>query len=393
MKIAFFSDNFYPEMSGISDSIVLISQELAKLGHEVRFYVPRYSAKDYKTAGLEPKELDLGSNISICRLPSIPIFSSPTKQARFVFPCGLSLSDLKKFKPDIIHTHSPFGVGLEALIASKILKTKFVGTAHTPMAEFLHYSPIKISALTSLILRLFSWYYNKCEFVTAPSQGVLEEMKKNGFYKPCRVLSNPIDVAHFFPASAQEKTVLKQRFRLSNHTVLYTGRLATEKHIDIIIRAVAEARTRVPDIHLALTGYGNAEEDLRKLAEEVGLRESITFFGRVDDETHVQLYKASDVFVIMSTAETQSLSLMKAMSTGLPVIGANARALPEYIGTKCGYVVEPGDITELAKKIVFLFKNSDVSKEMGESGIQCAKKYSPESIAREWNSLYQRVLG
>ncbi|MBI4779014.1 hypothetical protein HY797_01000 [Candidatus Falkowbacteria bacterium] len=72
MKIAIFSDNFYPELSGIADSIILLACELAKLNHEINFYVPRYCPGNFQAVNLANQELKLGKNIKIKRLFSLP---------------------------------------------------------------------------------------------------------------------------------------------------------------------------------------------------------------------------------------------------------------------------------------------------------------------------------
>lgn len=72
MRIAIFSDNFYPELSGISDSIIALSKELAKRGHFIDFYVPYYPKADYKLANVAEHEIDLGKNIKVHRFNSFP---------------------------------------------------------------------------------------------------------------------------------------------------------------------------------------------------------------------------------------------------------------------------------------------------------------------------------
>ena len=81
MRIAMFSDNFYPEMSGISDSIIESARELAKLGHQVDFYAARYSAKDFATYKVAFEELDLGENVKIHRFFAFR-YPAPTGQGR-----------------------------------------------------------------------------------------------------------------------------------------------------------------------------------------------------------------------------------------------------------------------------------------------------------------------
>mgnify|MGYP001566204929 CR=1 FL=1 len=113
MKIAIFSDNFYPELSGIADSIILLARELAKLNHEINFYVPNYQPKDYQALNLVNSELELGPKIKIKRLFSLPArFISD--YSRIVIPMPWRWL-FNNFKPDIIHTQLFFGVGLEAL--------------------------------------------------------------------------------------------------------------------------------------------------------------------------------------------------------------------------------------------------------------------------------------
>ena len=86
MRIAIFSDNFYPELSGITDSLMALAEELAKAGHQVFFFAPAYSRRDFAKSGFEFKELDLGANVSIVRFRSLPYRSSPTGQSRIVLP-------------------------------------------------------------------------------------------------------------------------------------------------------------------------------------------------------------------------------------------------------------------------------------------------------------------
>jgi glycosyltransferase involved in cell wall biosynthesis len=390
MKIAIYSDNFYPEMSGISDSIVDLAKELSKLGHKIDFYAPKYSKKDFKTYNVSTEELDLGENIKIHRLCSL-YYPTPTKQGRLVLPTMLRWMKMRKNKPDIIHVQDVFGVGFEGMIAGKFLKVPLIGTNHTPITEFLKYGPLQNKFIDQAALNFVSWFYNRCDFVSTPCNIILEEMKANKFKKLSQVLSNPIDLENFYPATAAEKIGLKKEFNLSDQTVLCSGRLAEEKHVDVIIRAIAEAEKNIPHINLAITGHGATEEPLKKLAEELGIRDKVKFFGTLSVTNLAKIYQASDIFAIASTAETQSLSMMKAMATSLPVIGVNAWALPEYINEKNGFVVEPGDFKGIAEKIIYLFANPEQQKSLGQGGLELVQKFSPINIANAWIDIYKKV--
>ena len=285
MRIAMFSDNFYPELSGISDSIIATASQLAKSGHHVRIYAPRYSKNNYNIANISEREIDAGDNVSVYRFPSLP-FPTGTKQSRLVIPTGFfCIRDLKKFKPDLIHSHQFFGVGIEALLGSKFLEVPFVGTNHTAITEFVRYSPIKAKWFAKLSLKYVNWYYGKCDFISAPSKSVIDEMQSFGFEVDSRVISNPVDMDAFnsFADSTDiERAGLKKKFGVNNKTVVYAGRFAPEKNIDVIVRAVALAKENIPDINLAMAGHGVLLDEMKGLSEELGIADNVRFLGTLD---------------------------------------------------------------------------------------------------------------
>jgi len=393
MKIAIFSDNFYPEMSGISDSVISLAKGLAARGHRINFYVPRYSARDFAVSKLPFRELDLGENIRIVRLFSLPYPPAPTKQGRMVIPFLSSYRSVKKFDPDIIYTQLFFGVGIEALLVSKLLKKPLLGTNHTPLTEFVKYAPIRLRFLEKMSIKYVNWYYRHCRFVSAPSRAVLAEMEQAGFGTESRVLSNPLELSSFSPASsAEEKTRLKKKFGFSRHTLLYTGRLAQEKNIDVVLRAMAVVKKSIPDISFAITGHGSALVSLQTLAKKLGLEKCVFFLGYVDHKEFSEIYRAADIFTVMSTAETQCLSMMHAFASGLPAIGADAYGLPEYIPADSGFVVPPGDIQGLADKIRFLFSHEGECVRFGKNGQKFVQNFSVSRVVDEWENIFRSFL-
>ncbi len=394
MKIAIFSDNFSPEISGISDSLLSLAKNLGRLGHRIVFYVPRYSRRDFAVSNLNFRELDLGENIEIFRLPSIPYPAAPTKQGRLVLPVLSSYRHIKKFDPDIIYTNLFFGAGIEALLLSRILRKPLVGTNHTPIKEFVKYAPIRAQWLETASVKYVNWYYRHCVLVSAPCCAILSEMKEFGFHSESFALSNPLELSSFSPAASLEvKNRLKQKFGLSPHSILYTGRLAKEKNIDKVLRAMAIAKKSVPDISFAVTGHGAEESNLRRLAEELGIGSSVKFLGYLDLETLADAYRASDAFVVMSTAETQCLGMMNAFASGIPVIAADAYGLPEYVPKDAGFVVDPENITELSERIVYLLSHPEEANRLGRNGKNFVKEFSASLVSGEWERIFRNILG
>ena len=390
MRIAIFSDNFYPEISGISDSIIATAQELAKQGHTIRFFVPDYSQKNYEMSGiLSKREIDLDNGIEVSRFFSIP-YPTPTKQGRMVFPNGLRAMSIRKFKPDIIHSHLFFGVGIEALIASKLLNVPLVGTNHTAITEFVRYAPIKAKWLETLSLKYVNWYYGKCAFISAPSESVFEEMCQYGFKTPRKVVSNPVYTEAFNANYDFDKKVLKEKFAVNDKTIVYAGRFAPEKNIEVIIEAVALVKKKIPDITLAMAGHGAHFDVIKKQIIELGLEKNVRFLGTLNRYELADLYRASEIFAITSTSETQSMTLIQAMACGLATIGVRARALPEYIEGN-GILIEPGDAESLGREMIRLLENSDLRNELSERSLNFVRKFSAQYIAKEWENVYSDV--
>jgi glycosyltransferase involved in cell wall biosynthesis len=382
MRILFYSDNLYPEISGISDSILMLGEELAKRGHQVAFSGPSYSLKNYKKTAT-PKDGSKESRLNkfeVYRLPSIMLPFSITSQSRIVIPFGYSSRFIKKFVPDIIHTNSPFGAGLEALYISRKFQIPLIGTNHTPPEEFF----------PRIFKKYYSWYYSLCVFVSTPSYELLNSMKKSGYSGEIERIANPVILDRFFPVDENHKIRLKESLNIKGPVILYTGRLSPEKHVDTIIKAISELVPDFRDIRLIVTGHGSAKDDLVRMAEKLQVTENIIFTDYVSLDRLVELYQMSDIFSIMSTAETQSISLMQAFATGVPAICANSHGLVEYTDKSCGFLVEYNDSSKLSSIISDLLNNEVKRKAMGASGIKYVKQFSISLIANKWEELYNK---
>ncbi|MGT2467197.1 glycosyltransferase [Mesorhizobium atlanticum] len=241
MRIAIFSDNFHPEIGGIQDSVEALAKALGQRGHFIDFCVPKYGRRDYKLIDAEPGEVDLGENVRVHRLLSFP-FPTSTRQSRLVVPSPPAwLPLLKGPKPDVIHSQTFFGVGLNALFASRLCRVPLVGTNHTAIRAFDTYIRFGMDYVAAYLV----WYYNRCDFVTAPSQSVFAELGPD--LRPDReVISNPITTDTFHPVTPEKRAELKAEFGLHGPVVTYAGRLAQEKNIETTIRALAPGQAADP---------------------------------------------------------------------------------------------------------------------------------------------------
>lgn len=387
MRIAYFSDNFYPELSGITDTIITTGKELHKRGHEIIYVGPYYAKEQYAIAKkqypLKPED-DRMDGMRFLRLPSLPTPLSPTGQSRFAFPWGSALAEVARFKPDLIHVQSPYGLGFAAKRMAKRLKVPLVGTNHTAIEDFF--------PLPFLMRRYDAWYYNHCDYVTAPYQALIDRMREVGFSKAAHAVANPADLHAFTPASDAERWEHKKSFGVTGPVILYAGRLGIEKRVDVIIRALPSLVKEFRTLTFVATGHGAAERSLLALAQKLGVGKHVKFTGYLSREMLPHAYKAADCFAFMSTSDSQSIALMQAYASGIPAVCARARGLPDYTPRSAGILIEPGDHTSLAAALRLLLNDAGLRARMGAAAVEYSKRFAPSTIADEWERVYKDVL-
>lgn len=391
LRVAMFSDNFYPELGGIQDSILASARELGARGHRIRLYAPAATARDYERIRLPVGEPELGENVSICRLPSVAIPSS-SQQSRLVLRGRARWRAVAPFRPDVAHIHTFFGVGMAGRQAARRLRLPLVGTNHWSVGAFDVYVPFARPLFRRVSSTWVAHYYQCCDWVTAPSRFTIDEMRAHGLKRPVSVLSNPIDTHLFSPASRAEKRNLKRRFSLGSPVIVYAGRLGQEKHVDILIRAVARVRHVFPDVCLVIAGHGSARQTLERLAHQLGIGQRVLFMGTLEHRVLAQVLAASDVFAIASTSETQSMVLLQAMACALPAVGARSGGLIEHISESAGLQAQPGSADDFKDKLIKVLSDDGLRQSMARQARRFTQEFSISRVADAWEALYERVL-
>jgi glycosyltransferase involved in cell wall biosynthesis len=125
----------------------------------------------------------------------------------------------------------------------------------------------------------------------------------------------------------------------------------------------------------------------------LGVEARVKFLGFLPDVHRLaEVYNASEVFVIPSTAETQSIAAMQAMACGLPVVGARAWGLAEYITEANGILVDPGDGDALTRGVAQLLRHPELRRRLGSGGQAFVQAFSASAIAADWETTYQAVV-
>lgn len=385
MRIAIFSDTFFPQINGVTTAVYQSAKSLTKLGHEVMIFTVAPDAAKYIDPDIK--------NLAIISLPSVPALIYPA--LRFTLPLGFSLNKLRKFKPDIIHSHTPLSVGWEAVMCSKFFKIPLVGTHHTFYDDYLKH--IKLDYKWG---KKFSWkstvgYYNRCDLVLSPTKSLADALKKQGLKKPVVILQNSIDTNLFKPAAETgTRQRLKQHYGLLGASLIFEGRLSYEKSLDQVIKAFALMLKKMPELKLMLVGDGPERKELERLAEKLGIKDSIIFTGFLPyGEKIVEAYQASDVYITASKSENMPVAILEAMSCGLPIIAVKERGLAEMVKENInGFFAKTDDSSDLAQKTLDLLASSELLEKFSGASRVLALQYSHEQVAATLEDLYKKLL-
>ena len=180
--------------------------------------------------------------------------------------------------------------------------------------------------------------------------------------------------------------------------VLTVGRLSIsdrDKGFDVLIRAVREARDGIANIQLLIVGDGEDVDRLRRLVSSHDLDAEVTFLGAIGDERLRQLYEECDLFVMPSKKEGFGIVFIEAMRYGKPCIGGKHGGTPEVITDGVdGYLVDYGDVKQLARYLVELSKRSDLRLSMGMKGYEKVKsRFLFPHMRDHWFALLDKLSG
>ncbi|TSC90973.1 MAG: putative glycosyltransferase (group 1) [Parcubacteria group bacterium Licking1014_17] len=387
MKIAIFSDTFFSssQINGVANVATKSAETLSELGHEVMVFTA--------VPGADKKKLKNNGKYEIVFCPSLPI-GIIYRGERFALPIDFrALYKIRKFKPEIIHTHTPFTMGWWSILASKIFDIKLVGTHHTFYDHYLKHVKLDFKLGRWLNWKLTLKYYNSCDLVLSPSKALADEMVKRGLYKPVKVLANSVDIDFFKPATTDIKEQLKKKFGLPRCSLVYVGRVSYEKSIDQAIRAFTSAAEKNLEIKLMIVGDGPERKKIEKLATDLGIKDRMIFTGFLRGHDLREAFQASDIFITASKSENMPITMLEAMAVGLPFISVSEKGIPELVRHGInGFLSKADDINDMAKNILELCSNSDLLVKMSAASLEFVTEHSLKNKMNSLTDIYREVI-
>ncbi|MFQ4136064.1 glycosyltransferase family 4 protein [Nodosilinea sp. PGN35] len=229
--------------------------------------------------------------------------------------------------------------------------------------------------------RLWQRWRGAIDRVVALSQGMKAQLEAAGL-SPVEVIYNGVPVRDPRPALSDPPTVV------------FAGRLVPEKGVDVLLKAFAVARSRIPTAQLLIAGQGPAAESLRALAQQLGLGDSVIWLGHVSRPALEAHFECAWVQAVPSQWEEPFGNVTtEAMMRGTAVVASAVGAQPEIIhGDRTGFLVPPGDIETWGDRLTRLLQNRELAETMGRAGRDRAlAHFSEASRTDQFLALYQRL--
>lgn len=387
MKILIAADLHWPTINGVATFSRNLAHGLAARGHEVVVIAPSQTGRRHK-------EIDENYVIERTRALPFPFYQNfrismmPQAEVRAI---------IKKFKPDVIHIQMLMGNGRAAMIYGKKFGIPIVATNHAMPENLL--DNLKLLApfakpIGYMIKEYGARFHSNADYVTLPTQAAIDLFDGNidDINVPIKAISNGIDLSKFKPGKTPAELLKKYNIPTDVPVVTYLGRLDSEKHVGILVRAFAKV-LKITKAHLMIVGSGNDFENLTELAEALNIADKVTLTGRIPEEDKPGIHRIGKVFVMPSPAELQCISMLEAMASGLPVIGVNDGALHELAQDgKNGYLVKTDDVDAVADKIVKLLGDEKIREKMAKESVKIAKTHDIEHTLDEFEDIYDHVI-
>ena len=366
MRIALFSEVYWPMVSGVGVTLLRLTEALEARGHQVRVYSATYSLP----AGSPDRP-------EVHRSPSVPLFLYPDVQ--WAFPrLKEVVEDLQAFRPDIVHVATEFSLGIVGVKAAKQLGIPIIASAHTDYDQYA--ARYGVTWALRAGWHYLRWFYGQAHRVLCPSRIYEESVHTHGVMHT-GIWSRGVDPRVFSPGF--RSAAYRAAFGVGPDDLLvtYIGRIAREKNLGLLLEAWETLAPERGAAKLVLVGRGPLEEEIRR-RELPGVFVS----GLLRGEALSTAYASADVFAFPSASETFGNSLLEAMSSGLPsLVAASGGVLEFAVHGGNAWLVEPESTSAITDGLRRLLTDAGLRRRLAAGALATAR-------ARDWDTVYDRLL-
>lgn len=419
LRIGLMTDTYLPIANGVTHMVSLLAKLLAQWGHEPHvFTFAPHSDLRIAPDGLrdtsphlfrvpEPAAKD---GVHVHHAPAFPLLDSGYFLGmRYPVWMKRLLQEM-----DVLHVHHPFISGRLAC-RLRLPSQPLIFTNQTRYDIYSHYvqrvvpfvSEEAVETVGMRLTRRAAQFANRCDCVIAPSASLGQVLQTWGVQTPIEVIPNGIELTRFHAcahnnpefeysnqASPREAEPEKPRETPKNGapTAVYLGRLAPEKNVEGLLRAFALAHRSVPEARLCLLGDGPSEDELRQLAQSLGLNDAVEFKGAMPYDKVPRALSQCDFFASASSSEVHPLTFIEAMAVGLPCVGTHSPGVVDtVVDGRNGWLAD--DRPEaFAEALIRAFTDHDERRRRAANALEDSRGYAIETTVKRVLEIYQSVL-
>jgi phosphatidylinositol alpha 1,6-mannosyltransferase len=366
VRIALFSEVYWPMVSGVGVTLLRLTDALQRRGHSVRVYSATYP--------LPPGQSD---RPEVHRSPSVPLFLYPDVQ--WAFPRLRDVvEDLARFRPDVVHVATEFSLGIAGLKAARQLGIPIVASAHTDYDQYA--ARYGVTWALRAGWHYLRWFYGQSHRVLCPSRIYEEHLHSHGITHT-GVWSRGVDPAEFHPRFRSTAYRTRNGVGSGDLLVTYIGRLAREKNLNLLLDAWELLAPDRGSAQLALVGRGPLEDEIRR-REIPGVHVPGLLLGN----ELAAAYASADIFTFPSTTETFGNSLLEAMGSGLPSLVAAGGGVLEFArhGGNA-WLVAPDSAAAIADGLGRLLADPGLRRCLAQGALRTARE-------RAWDLVYDQLI-
>lgn len=381
MKILITTDTYAPTINGVVTSIRSLCAALSSLGHEVRILT------------LAPEAENSCRKDNVYYLRSFRCAVYPDARLTIAFRDPL-LREIETWGPDVIHSQTEFSSFFCARHLARRLGIPQVHTYHTLYEDYTcYFSPSRALGLQAIrsYTRMVS---RSVSLLCAPSVKVQQTLLRYRVHAPVSVLPTGIDLSRFGqPLAKETRARLMQSLNIPQdaRVLLSLGRIAEEKNYDVLLQNVAPVLRTQENVYLLFVGDGPYRKTLELQVSALGLCDQVRFSGMVPPERVPEYYMLGDIFVCASTSETQGLTYVEAMASGLPQVVREDDCLQGVVNDgKNGFLFASPE--ECAERLSLLLGDENLRLAMSENAREHAQGFSMKGFGEHAEACYLAML-
>lgn len=399
MKIAMFTDAYFPRINGVSVSVKSFATELSKIGHEVCVVCLEYSQEQQRSSFFNEKESDATAPFKILRIPSTSVVFSKEDRIVRLNTWHYLKKSLDKFKPDVVHLNSEWTIGYLGSIYARHRKLPCVFTFHTMWEDYLsnYVNFLPDISLRKIGAGIVKYYLKRADEIIAPTQRIASVVSRYGIDKVPDILPTGIPEEKLKYSIKRGMAVRSRLYSKcpgikGKKILLFVGRVVKEKNCAFLLDVLREIQKKNKKTAVLFVGNGPYLEELKELAENQNLTDSVFFTGYIPGEDLIYFYRMASVFTFPSKTETQGLVTVEAMLSGLPVVAIGELGTVDVMqGDNGGFMVKD-DVNEFAQKVQLLLEDQNLRKEKSLEAKSWCAKWKISSLTPKLVECYEKAV-